>query len=87
MASPASLQLPDVRLLAIPQLLFQLQTDRVDVWFRNALYGNDQRRKRVAFAFSEILIVSQLDALVEYPYSLTDYNDVLVRNAFAISGN
>jgi uncharacterized protein (DUF1800 family) len=81
-AKPASLQLPFIRSLPLPQNPAQLQTDRVDIWFRNALNGNDQLRQRVAFALSEILVVSQLGALVDYPFALAGYYDVLVRNAF-----
>jgi len=79
---PASLQLPHLQSLPRPQFLFQLQPDRVDTWFRNALHGNDQLRQRVAFALSEIMVVSQLGALNNATYSLADYYDVLVRNAF-----
>ena len=42
----------------------ELQADRVDIWFRNVVNGEDQLRQRVAFALSEILVVSQLGALV-----------------------
>ncbi len=82
MAKVVSLQLPFIRALPQPQFPAQLQVDRVDIWFRNALNGTDQLRQRVAFALSEILVVSQLSALVEYPYSLSDFYDVLARNAF-----
>ncbi len=82
MAKVVSLQLPFIRALPQPQFPAQLQVDRVDIWFRNALNGTDQLRQRVAFALSEILVVSQLGALVEYPYSLSDFYDVLARNAF-----
>jgi uncharacterized protein (DUF1800 family) len=87
MAKATSLQLPFLRALPRPQNLGQLQTDRVDIWFRNALnidprFGNDQLRQRVAFALSEILVVSQTGALVDYPYSLADFYDLLARNAF-----
>jgi uncharacterized protein (DUF1800 family) len=81
MAKPASLQLPFIRALPRPQDITQLQVDRADIWFRNALNGSDQLRQRVAFALSEIMVVSQQGALVEYPYALADYYDVLVRNA------
>ncbi|MDH3435085.1 MAG: DUF1800 domain-containing protein, partial [Gammaproteobacteria bacterium] len=57
---PASLQLPYLQSLPRPQFLFELQPDRVDVWFKNALHGEDQLRQRVAFALSEIMVVSQL---------------------------
>ncbi len=75
-------QLPHLQALPPPQFLFELQPDRVDVWFRNAVTGNDQLRQRVAFALSEILVVSELGALVSFPYALADYYDVLSQNAF-----
>jgi uncharacterized protein (DUF1800 family) len=81
-AEPGSLQLPYLRSLPRPQNLAELQADRVDVWFRNVVNGEDQLRQRVAFALSEILVVSQLGALVNAPYALADYYDKLVLNAF-----
>lgn len=77
-----SLQLPFLQSLPRPQFLFELQPDRVDAWFRNALSGEDQLRQRVAFALSEIMVVSQQGALVDAPYALADYYDLLARNAF-----
>ncbi len=82
MAKATSLQLPFLQSLPLPQFLFQLQTDRVDIWSRNALTGNDQLRQRVAFALSEILVVSQQGALVDAPSGLADFYDVLATNAF-----
>ena len=82
LALPASLQLPHLQSLPRPEFVFQLQPDRVDIWFRNALHGPDQLRQRVAFALSEILVVSQLGVLGNLTYSLADYYDVLSRNAF-----
>jgi uncharacterized protein (DUF1800 family) len=79
---PASLQLPHLRSLPQPQFPGQIQPDRVDIWFRNSLSGNDQLRQRVAFALSEIMVVSQLGALQQAPYSLASYYDMLAQNAF-----
>ena len=79
---PLSLQLPHLQALPPPQFPFQLHEDRVDIWFRNALNGEDQLRQRVAFALSEIMVVSQLGALGNLPYAVADYYDVLARNAF-----
>jgi uncharacterized protein (DUF1800 family) len=62
--------------------LAELHADRVDIWFRNVVDGPDQLRQRVAFALSEIFVVSQLGALVQAPYAVADYYDVLARNAF-----
>ena len=54
---PASLQLPHMQALPPPLIgMFELQPDRVDIWFRNALHGGDQLRQRVAFALSEIMV-------------------------------
>ena len=79
---PASLQLPHMLTLPPPQFMGQLHTDRVDIWFRNVLLGDDQLRQRVAFALSEIMVVSQLGALQARPFAVADYYDVLVENAF-----
>ena len=82
LTQPASLQEPYLRSLPRPQFLFQMQPDRVDVWFRNVLFGDDQLRQRVAFALSEVLVVSQLGALEGSPYGLANYYDMLAINAF-----
>lgn len=79
---PASLQLPHLQALPPPQFPFQRQPDRVDIWFRNSLSGSDQLRQRVAFALSEITVVSQLGALDDAPYGLASYYDMLAQNAF-----
>ncbi len=82
MQKPASLQLPHLQVLPPPQFPFELHADRVDIWFRNSLYGEDQLRQRVAFALSEIMVVSQLGALGNLPFAVADYYDMLARNAF-----
>ena len=79
---PASLQLPHMLTLPPPQFMGQLHTDRVDIWFRNVLLEDDQLRQRVAFALSEIMVVSQLGALQSRPFAVADFYDVLVENAF-----
>ena len=77
-----SLQLPHMLSLPPPQFMGQLHVDRVDIWFRNSLWGADQLRQRVAFALSEIMVVSQLGALQGRPFAVADYYDMLARNAF-----
>jgi len=85
MAEPASLQLPSVQ-AAYAQLsgpIDGLQRDRQEIWFRNAVTGPDQLRQRVAFALSEIFVVSQQsDDLRSMSLALADYYDVLARSAF-----
>ena len=82
MRMAASLQLPHMLSLPPPQFMGQLHADRVDIWFRNSLWGDDQLRQRVAFALSEIMVVSQLGALQSRPFVVADFYDVLARNAF-----
>ncbi len=82
LARSASLQLPYLQSLPRPGALFELQPDRSDIWFRNAIEGDDQLRQRVAFALSEILVISQLGALVNQTFGMADYYDLLAVNAF-----
>lgn len=67
---------------------------RTDAWFLHAVGGTDpfdpavlhkdQLRQRVAFALSEILVVSDAtsDLLGNTPHGVTDYYDTLARGAF-----
>jgi uncharacterized protein (DUF1800 family) len=59
-----------------------LNLARQDAWLRTTVLGPDQLRQRVAFALSEIMVVSQRGALDQMPYALASYYDVLARNAF-----
>jgi len=84
MTRPVSSQLAYLQSLPPPPLFqdFLLQPDRVDAWFRYAITGDDQLRQRVAFALSEIMVVSQLGVLVDAPWALADYYDTLAGHAF-----
>jgi uncharacterized protein (DUF1800 family) len=62
--------------------LAQVNAPRVEKWFENALKGNDALRQRVAFALSEIMVVSQVGALQNLPFATADFYDLLSRNAF-----
>src|SRR5688572_6053605 len=82
LSKPASLELPHVQALPLPQNIQELERHGVDIWFRNALRGQDQLRQRVAFALSETMVVSQVGALANQPYSLASYYDLLATRAF-----
>ncbi len=82
MTLPMSRQLPHLRALPPPTFMFELQPDRADIWFRNALNGPDQLRQRVAFALSEIMVVSELGVLSDQPFALASYYDTLAEHAF-----
>lgn len=58
-----------------------LHTQRQDIWFQNAVRGKDQLRQRVAWALSQIMVVSQV-SLDRFPLGLADYYDLLARDAF-----
>jgi uncharacterized protein (DUF1800 family) len=50
---------------------------------RAALSGSDQLRQRVAFALSQICVISRRDPNLENkPLAVADYYDIFVRNAF-----
>lgn len=86
-AKPASLLLPAVE-AAYPSPvpagfnIASLNATRGEAWFATALRGPDQLRQRVAFALSEIIVVSQVGALQNLPNATADFHDVLARNAF-----
>ncbi|HEX6833499.1 MAG TPA: DUF1800 family protein [Rudaea sp.] len=70
------------------------QENRKEAWFLGALGGpdpqnhltihNDQLRQRVAFALSEIFVVSQENTVLDLygAKGLAYYNDILIRDAF-----
>jgi uncharacterized protein (DUF1800 family) len=78
LTQPASLQAPALRALGRAPT----QEDRLDLWFRHAVQGPDQLRLRVAFALSQILVVSERSALNQFPIALAVYYDILNQNAF-----
>lgn len=86
LATPATTQLAYVQ-AALPNPLpagfnfGSLNAQRQDIWFQNSVRGRDQLRQRVAWALSQIMVVSQ-GPLANYPFGLADYYDMLARNAF-----
>ena len=57
--------------------------NRLDRWFHTAATGNDQLRQRAAFALSQILVISdQNSTLGGEPIQVSEYWDILARNAF-----
>ncbi|MBE2216240.1 MAG: DUF1800 family protein [Opitutaceae bacterium] len=59
------------------------QNHRREIWWNRAVLAPDQLRQRVAFALSEILVVSDAsDNLGGEVFGLTWYYDMLQRNAF-----
>lgn len=54
-----------------------------DAWWDIVVNGDDQLRQRVAFALSEIMVISKFGSLINYPDARMSYYDVLVKNAFS----
>ncbi|MEZ5456797.1 MAG: DUF1800 family protein [Lysobacteraceae bacterium] len=55
---------------------------RMDEWFATQLTASDQLRQKVAYALSQILVVSDSGTLDNNPVGIAEYNDILLRNAF-----
>ncbi|MFK5925591.1 MAG: DUF1800 domain-containing protein [Desulfuromusa sp.] len=52
-----------------------------DAWWDIVVNGEDQLRQRVAFALSEIMVISKFGSLINEPDARMSYYDLLVRNA------
>ncbi len=85
---PTSLQLPFLdnliqQAIAAGQPIEVWQDKRQEIWWKNALQNNDQLRQRMAFALSQILVISdQNGALEGNPTAIAHYYDLLSTNAF-----
>lgn len=87
---PASLHTPQLAayraMIADPDEDFPVlavQSNTFSFW-RNAIEGDDQLRQRMAFALSQILVVSNFggELLTDIPEPVVGYQDVLVEGAF-----
>lgn len=80
--APVTLQEPCMQaILANPdQPLYQ--NSRMESWFLNSAEGPDQLRQRMAFALSEIFVVSDAASLGNEVMGLAMYYDMLANNAF-----
>jgi len=59
------------------------QNDFLESWWQQAVTGPDQLRQRVAFALSQIFVISFNDGNVSnYPRGVASYYDMLGKNAF-----
>ncbi len=53
-----------------------------NAWWRNSVTGEDQLRQRIAFALSEIMVVSESGPLDDKANAISSYYDMLLGNAF-----
>lgn len=79
MALPATLQLPSVEVFGNSSF----RAPRHYVWWHTAIKADDQLRQRVAFALSEIFVVSDIDyTLGNAQFGMVSFYDMLATNAF-----
>lgn len=56
---------------------------RISAWWQRSLFAEDQLRQRVAFALSELFVVSEFNGVLsDSPEALTQYYDLLLTHAF-----
>jgi len=55
---------------------------RLQAWWHASAFGEDQLRQRMAFALSQLFVVSEKSQLGNYQLALANYYDIHVRNAF-----
>ena len=53
-----------------------------NTWWKQSVTAPDQLRQRVAFALSEIMVVSEQGVLTDNPLALSSYYDTLLKDAF-----
>src|SRR5262249_35135714 len=54
-----------------------------NTWWQRSVTAPDQLRQRVAFALSEIMVVSQVGVIGDNAVALSSYYDLLLTNAFS----
>ncbi len=80
--APASLHRPELEARAGGGESIQ-QAHRQELWWRRTMTAPDQLRQRVAFALSQVFVISdRAGALVNDTIGMAEYYDLLVRNAF-----
>jgi uncharacterized protein (DUF1800 family) len=87
MTLPASLHLDatdaDFRTFAVGDNPQYSQQNRQDAWWKIVVTAPDQLRQRVAFALSEILVVSDVNStLFNTPRGMANYYDIFTQGAF-----
>lgn len=81
-AAPVSRQVPYLDyVVGLGEPLYQ--NARMEAWFLNAITGPDQLRQRVAYALSQVLVVSDANGPLEIePRAVSVYYDLLIEGAF-----
>ena len=80
---PATQHLPEVLAREIADAFgpFDIKLT-FNTWWKNSITGSDQLRQRIAFALSEIHVVSGQGPLEDNSRAISDFYDTLLTNAF-----
>ena len=84
----AQMALPPTRIVPYLDFIASIdepvfQNTRLEAWWENAVNAPDQLRQRVAYALSQILVVSDRSAALDIQaYSVAHYYDLLIDSAF-----
>ena len=81
-AETVTLQEPCMQRVLNDPVLPLYQNSRQEVWFLNSAEGKDQLRQRMAFALSQLFVVSDRASLGNEVMGLAKYYDMLATNAF-----
>ncbi|MCB1606573.1 MAG: DUF1800 domain-containing protein [Xanthomonadales bacterium] len=82
LAAPSTEHLPYLQAQQA-QGLEVYQNSRQEAWWDRAITADDQLRQRVAFALSEILVISDQSGAIEgQPFGMANYYDLLLNQAF-----
>ena len=66
-----------------PNRDYPIQINRIDAWWKGTINAPDQLRQRVAYAMSQIFVVSDYNnALANQPKGMVSYYDMLQTHAF-----
>jgi len=66
-----------------PDRDYPRQINRIDAWWKASINAPDQLRQRVAYAMSQIFVVSDFNnSLANEPKGMVSYYDMLLENAF-----
>ena len=79
---PVTLQEPCMQAVLNDPDLPLYQNSRQEAWFLNSAEGKDQLRQRMAFALSQLFVVSDQGSLGNEVMGLAKYYDMLAINAF-----
>lgn len=77
MLTPPTFLLPATRARSEPRWL-----EHINSWFKNSVNAPDQLRQRVAYALSQLFVVSGEGELGQHPTALANYYDILIAGSF-----